>query len=298
MGRKMNCGAGVLSAVALVLMVLLSVSPASAGPIMLSGHDADDHGFQSVYAGLFNNLLSNVTNGGSGILAIGTTSGTSAGTWISGVASLMTSAQTVTFVNGAAAISAQSLAGFAIVHVVSDSTNVSGGIDQAELNALNARSADVATHINGGGGLFGLTLDSLTDRYNYLGAIGAITDVSIPSSGLLPSGNPYDNLTATAAGAALGITNTNLDGCCWHNIFTIFPTFMSVLATANEPLDLGFNGQASIIGGSNVTITPCGGPSQPSCDVVPEPSSVVLMASGLAGLAGYGWRKRRQPKNG
>jgi len=134
MGRNMTRGAGVLSIAVVALMVLLSVSPASAGPIMLAGHDADDHGFQSVYAGLFNDLLSNVTNGGSGILAIGTTSGTTAGSWISGVAGLMTSAQTVTFVNGAAAITAQSLAGFAIIHVVSDSFDTSAPAIQNPLH--------------------------------------------------------------------------------------------------------------------------------------------------------------------
>ena len=79
---------------AIALLSLLVPGPALAqqfcGPVILAGHDADDHGFEGVYAGLFDAILANVTNGGSGILSIGAQPCTStpcprveqAGAWI------------------------------------------------------------------------------------------------------------------------------------------------------------------------------------------------------------------------
>ena len=98
--------------VAAALFTIAAPLPSQAGPLMLPGHGADDHGFETVYAGLFDELLANVTNGSSGILAIGADPGTTAGNWIVSVASQMTVPQTVTFVNDAA-ITAQDFSTFA-----------------------------------------------------------------------------------------------------------------------------------------------------------------------------------------
>ncbi len=256
---------GALAATALVSAALTTaVAPASAatattgGPIILAGHDADDHGAVSVYAGLFNDLLSKVGVSGSGIVAVGADPGSPAGSWITQVAASMTTPQTVTFVNDAA-IATVDFSQFAIVHVPSDSADTGGGITQAENDTLATRAADLALHVNGGGGLFGLTQGELTNPYAYLGNVGAFSIREVPPGGSLPSGALYDNVTATAEGAVLGISDTNLDGCCWHNVFTGFPSFLSVLATANEPLDTDFDGQAAVIGGENVIITPSTG---------------------------------------
>ncbi|MCH7729771.1 MAG: hypothetical protein IH991_25375 [Planctomycetes bacterium] len=126
--------------VAFLLPLVLCASPAMAGSVFISGHDAEDHGSEAIYAGLYDNILSNVTNGGSGILSIGANGGTPAANWIMDVASLMTFPQAVTLVNGFA-ISSVDFSGFAILHIPSDRGDVIGGILPAENVLLTARAA-------------------------------------------------------------------------------------------------------------------------------------------------------------
>lgn len=207
---------------------------------MLAGHDADDHGFSAVYATLFDSLQATVTNGGSGILAIGADPGSEAGNWIASVASQMAVPQTVTFVNGAA-ISTQPLSGFAIIHVPSSTHDTPGGIDGAsELPLLNARTVEIVEFIAAGGGLFGLTQGvDVLDPYAYLSPFADLQTIGLPSSGDCDGGAGsalYDNVSTTPLGMTLGITDTNLDGCCWHNVFSSYPDFLNVLAAANEPM--------------------------------------------------------------
>ena len=264
-------------------------SVASAGPVILAGHDADDHGFTTVYDDLFNSLLTNVTNGQDGILAIGANTSSTASSWITTVGGLMTSPQTVTFVNDAA-ISSVDFSTYAILHIPSDFSNTGGGISATENALLTARADDIAAFVNGVGGLFGLTQGSLADAYGYItgtGGLGSITTLFAPSSGSIPGGF-YDNVDATVAGGLVGLTDTNVDGCCWHNVFLTYPSFLSVLATADEPAASAFNGQAAVLGGAAVTITPI-------TPVVPEPTSMLLF--GLGGL-GAGLARRRRNKLG
>ena len=44
----------------LIFLLFILVTPVLAGPIILAGHDADDHlGFEYIYAGLFNYIYAN-----------------------------------------------------------------------------------------------------------------------------------------------------------------------------------------------------------------------------------------------
>ncbi|MDP3703056.1 MAG: PEP-CTERM sorting domain-containing protein [Candidatus Omnitrophota bacterium] len=270
---------------------------ASAGPVILAGHDTDSHGFTTVYDDLFQELFDNVTNGGSGILAIGADDPSTAGSWIEAVAALVDvdpitlgiQAPSVTFVNGAA-ISGIDFSSYAVLHIPSDSANTGGGITGAENAFLTARADDVAAFVNGGGGLFGLTQGALADDYGYItgaGGLGAITTLFVSPSGFLPSGDLYDDVSATTEGEALGLSDTNVDGCCWHNVFTSFPSFFDVLAVAEAPDsdDAAFDQVASVIGGASVHI-------EPPVGVIPEPSSMLLF--GLGGLGAGVIRRRRK----
>lgn len=250
-GRHLRRGSRRKWAVLLALMLLGSLIPATGasaapgGPVVMMGIDAEDgspfsaHGPISVYADVVQNgVLTNVTNAGTGILVIG---GGKAATdnvtffWNTiGTAA----SEPVTYVNGAA-ISTQSFAGFKMIAVASSSSQTpSGGLTQAESDLLNARGADVADFVNGGGGLFGLTQAGLSNPYGYLGVIGTFT---------VDTNNNYDDITPTAEGAAVGVTDA-LDVFAWHDYYDVFPSFLTVLA-----IDAGSDRPAAI-GGVDVVL--------------------------------------------
>ena len=245
--------------------MLMAAGTSWAGPVILMGIDAEDSGHGSpslVYAPIVQSILNGVTNGGSGVLVIGSHTGQTASFW-SAVDTAIASA--VTQVNGAA-VGTQSFAGFAAIAIVSDEFNTSGGLTTAENTLLTARQAAIAAFVNAGGGLLGFSSNFGLNSFGYVGGLGSFT-TNTPAQ--------YDNVTATAAGNAVGITSTNLDVCCWHQTFTAYPSFLNILATAP-------NGQAAAIGGATVTITP-----------VPEPATLGLLGIGLAGL-GYARRRKAQ----
>lgn len=236
---------GLILALFSLFMVPVTVGGASGGPVVLMGIDAEDggpggHGPISVYQTVASSILSNVTNGGSGILVMG--GGKNPSDNVSQFWSQIGSAagQPVTFVNGAAAIAGQSFSGFALIGVASDEFNTwYGGLTQAEHDALSARQADIANHINGGGGLLGFSSDFL-NPYAYLGGIGAFS---------VNTNLGYDNIAPTADGLAIGITDA-LDICCWHDEYLTFPSFLKVLAT--NPM----SGQPAAVGGAQVIVVP------------------------------------------
>lgn len=217
------------------------------GPLVLMNIDAEDgngsgsaHGGKGPYTSVMNDILSNVTNGGSGILVIGAGKSSTDHVTVFWNAIGTNVGQSVTTVNGATNIANQSFANFAIIAVASNYPETgSGGLTQAENNALAGRSTDIATHVNGGGGLFGLTQNYMSNKYAYLTGALAVTVAS----------ESYNDITATPAGQAVGITDTNLDVCCWHDTYTTFPSFLNVLAVRVN------TNRAAAIGGAQVIIT-------------------------------------------
>jgi uncharacterized repeat protein (TIGR01451 family) len=231
--------------VMLALAVAWVFAPAAqAGPLVLMGIDAEDggvggHGPISVYEGVVNSTLSGVTNGGSGILVIG--SGKSATDNVTTFWNAIGSGtgQSVTHVNSPANISSQSLSGFAMIAIGSDEVNTpSGGLTNAENDALATRAGDIASFVNAGGGLLGFSSANLTTPYPYLGGLGAFTFGSVGES----------DITPTPQGSAVGITDA-LDVCCWHDSYLTFPAFLNVLATYPAAGD-----QAAAIGGSTIVV--------------------------------------------
>ena len=216
--------------------------PLVGGPVVLMGVDTEDggiggHGPIDSFVSVVNSILRNMTNDGQRILVIG--GGKDAGdnpTTFWNEISLDTG-QGVTYVNGAANISAQSFAGFAMMAVISSDGQVGNGISQAENDALAARRTDIANFVNSGGGLIGFSQDGLANPYNYIDRLGVFT---------VKTGLGYSAITPTAEGAAIGITK-EITGP-WHDEYLTFPNFLSVLATNDQ------DGKAAAIGGKLVTI--------------------------------------------
>src|SRR3990167_1959359 len=122
--------------------LLIFPQPLWAGPILLSGDDSDDHiNPCTVFLPVFQSVLDNVTNGGSGILVLGVANEnsptTTAGNFIflsgasQGWAECVSPAQTVTFKSGTN-IDTVSFTGYAIIYLPSDIGDVGGGINASD----------------------------------------------------------------------------------------------------------------------------------------------------------------------
>ena len=213
------------------------------GPVALLGIDAEDfsHPAPANYTTLMNDLYTTASNAGTGTLVIGGNKSAFDRVTIFWNA-LAPTIGPITYVNGAAAISAQPFGAFRMIAVASDVVNTpSGGLTNAENEALSARAGHVVAFVNGGGALVGFSNARLTTPYGYLGGIGAFT------FGLPPQ---QPNITPTVEGLAVGVTDA-LDGCCWHDSYLTFPSFLDVLAfypnVSGQP--------AAAIGGEQVIVT-------------------------------------------
>ena len=241
-----------LSAIA-VAVLTAAITPAVAGaqtitggPIALMGIDAEDggpggHGPPATYTNIVNNINAQVTKTGTTqtLLVIGCNK--SATDDVTRFWNLVFPARVC--VNGSA-ISTVNFAPFRMIAVVSDAINTPfGGLTcggtTSEDARLDARAADIAAHVNAGGGLLGFSSDCPVP-YGYVSGLGTF------SIGFPPQ---YQNIDPTPAGLVLGV-NDSLDVCCWHDVFNTFPSFLQVLAFR------GGTNQAAAVGGRQVIIIP------------------------------------------
>lgn len=222
----------------------VSAQPAG-GPVVLMGIDAEDggiggHGPISVYVSVVNDILGNVSNGGTGIVVLGA-NGTNPRRFWDRIGT--DTVESITYVTGASDIQTVDFSSYAMIGVVSSAPETTGGMTQSENNALVDRSADVAAFVNTGGGLLGFSQTDFTNAWDYVGSLGGFATVT---------NQFYSNIDPTTAGNDVGITDA-LDVTAWHDTFTDWPAFLDVLAWRSGYVDE----QAAALGGASVVIQAC-----------------------------------------
>jgi hypothetical protein len=307
-----------LIALAVSIALFGLAGAASAGPIIISGTDADDHGFvnvggnQSGWAYMqsaLQNVGGQVTNGNMLAVCIGCNA-SSAGAAFNSAFDLSTlpgagwtrttltaAADITNFMTNAApgTLAQPNISQAGIIYMPTASANVGGGITTAQLAPVNANAAALNAYVAAGGGLF--TQDQcpcyVGGGYGWLTTLlpGIVlhgdVDGTIANSG---------SLTRTAAGIAAfpGISDALLSGATpWHDWFSGNFGGLSVLVTgpAFSPFPTQIAG-AVVLGGGAGTVIQCGQPGQPACPT-PEPATLLLLGSGLLTLGGLAWSRRR-----
>ena len=152
-----------------------------------------------------------------------------------------------------------------------------GGIlTSAELNILNARSSDIISFLNAGGGIYAMAesnsqgaLTTGSTLFGFLPFIFSTTQFNQTEIGI----------TVTPFGASLGLTNADVNGNASHNIFN--DDFgLNIVDLDSQSNILTIAGRAQV--------TPIG--------VVPEPETYAMLLAGL-GLLGFVVRRRKLEAN-
>lgn len=256
--------------------------PAIAGPYILAGTDADDHGsvsgsansegwlfMQKALESIASSISLTTTN--KVVVSLGSDAGSQAGLAAASAFSQSSLASTgwsfVQVSDLTNANFASSTANKGIL-MFDSGGNVAGGMTSAEEAVLTANAGAINSFVGGGGGLF-----SQANGYGWLSAL-------VPT--LVVSSFSDQGLTLTPGGSAAfpGLTDADLSAGPYHATFSNLGA-IPVLATG--------------VGGSvNVIIGSAGGSITVPVSPVPEPESIAMMLAGLGLVASLVRRRKAQ----
>ncbi len=277
----------------------------SAGPILISGTDSDDHGFfngtsnqsgwKFVEAGI-RNVGSGVTNGNNTAVCIGCNGSSAQGAFDSGfafsglagwtTANLTSTADITAFFDGTGTVNVNNAG---MIYMPTTAANVSGGINNTQLAVVNTNGVTINNFIANGGGLF--TQEQATSNIGYgwlLSLIPGITINGDNTTGVADSSTL--NLTAAGSAAFPLLTSAEISaGTPWHAYFGGNFGALQVLVVGNGDGQGGFD-DAVVLGGGGGTVIVCGTPGQPACPTpVPAPLTLIPVA-----LLAAGWISRKK----